>query len=450
MKISRLRPALCAGAIAIGTLSSCPVANAIDVPLPETEMPALASLVASALAKSPRTMARDFDLLSAQYDEMVSSSGLYPHLGGNYQYQVREEDRGNSTGRHVINRTYYNLTLSQAVWYWGAVRAAARVGELGTMIARQNLEGARRGLALEVRDSYLSLIMQKMGVRNAQFSENLLKEALVRQEARYKASEITMGVLADARLRADEAELTAQKGASDLEFAIRAFRRLTGVDSFSEADIPDAIRPPVADPSPVAPGEQTGYLKSEALLVSELQIEQGKLNDKINRKALWPKLSALAGVSQDDNLYSATVNQRITNDITFVGVQVQWTIFDGFASRGRRLQNLTRLRQLEEARADLLDTLKNSADQQAANVGFAWSAYKNAHTRHNWAIGSVAFEKDNLKRGQSSEENVASAQANLNRAEFTANDALAKFYSASARYASTMHADPLFDGANNN
>jgi outer membrane protein TolC len=450
MKPSRLRSALCAFAVAIGCLSIRPVSAAVDLPMPEAGMPALEALVRSALAKSPRMMTRDLELLSAQYSEMVVSSQLYPQLGGFYQYQVRDEKLGADEQRQVLDRSYYNLTASQAVWHWGAVRAAARVGEMGTMVAERNLAGARRALALEVRNAYSGLVLQKMGVRNARYGERRMKEALAVQESRLRASEVTEGVVLDFRLRTDEATLAAERAANDLEFAIRAFRRLTGVETFAEADIPDRVAPPPTDPAPLDPGARTGYLKSEALQVADLQLEQGKLNHHISRRALWPKLNAIAGLSQDDNLYSVTQNERINNVATFVGVQVQWTIFDGWASKGRRLQSANSLRQLESSRDDLLASLKDSADQQAAAVGFAWSTYKIASVRHQGAVGGLAFLKENLARGLSSEEQIANAQAALYQAELAANDALARFYSTAARYASSIGADPLIDGTKEN
>lgn len=449
IKPSRLCSALRAGVLFIG-VAWISAAASVDIPMPESGMPALEAIVKSALAKSPRMMARDLELLSAQYNEMVASSPLYPQLGGFYQYQVRDEKLGADEERQVLDRSYYNLTASQAVWHWGAVRAAARVGELGAMIAERNLVGARRALALEVRNTYSGLILQKMGLRNARYGERRMKEGLAVQEARLRASEVTEGFVLDFRLRTDEATLATERAANDLEFAIRAFRRLTGVESFAETDIPDQVAPPPADPAPLDPGARTGYLKSEALQVADLQLEQGKLSHKINRRALRPKLSAIAGVSQDDNLYSVTFNERINNVATFVGLQVQWTIFDGWASKGRRLQSANWLRQLENSRDDLLANLKDSADQQAAQVGFAWSTYKHARQRSDWAAGGIAYEKDNFARGVSSEETIAAAQAAFYHAELVANDALARFYTAAARYASSIGADPLIDGTNEN
>jgi outer membrane protein TolC len=445
MKLSLLRSALFAGAMAFGTCSNCALASSVDLPLPESEMPALEELVKSALSKSPRTMAHDFAVLIADYQEMINSASLYPQVGGSYQYQVRAEDQGFGDGYVAASRTFYNLNVSQALWHWGSVRAAARVGELGAMIAKHDLAGVRRSLALEVRDAYLALILQKMGVRNTRFADDLVKKTLEQQEVRFKAAEITSGEISIARLRKDESSLAVDRASSDLAFAIDAFRRLTGFDSFSEASIPNVIAPPPEEPAQTTPIESKGYLKSESLLINELQIEQAKLNYKIDRKLLWPKLNAIAGVAQDDNLYSTTQG-TITTTVAFVGLHLQWSIFDGFSAKGRRLQSRTRLRQLQETRSDLIATLGTSANLQAAQVGFTWRAYEHARLRKQWAEGGVAHEKDNLTRGLSSEEQIANAQAVLNQAELVANDALAKFYSASARYASTMQADPLIDG----
>ena len=446
MKLSLLRPVSFAGAMAIAILSNCLEAAVVDVPLPEAEMPALAALVETALARSPRVMSRDLELAGAQYQEMVSSARLYPQVGGSIVYQVRDESRSAGLDPGLYDRTNYSVTASQSLWHWGNIRAAARIGELSTKIAERNIEATRRAVALEVRSAYLALIVQKMGVRNARLSEQRIQEALVVQEARYKAKEITSSVLSAARFRAEESSLAVERAAFDFELSIRAFRRLAGVESFSEADIPDALVAPKREPGTYRSETSAAYLKSEALMVNELQIEQGKLNLKIDRKALWPKLNAIVGATQDDNLYSTTLGDRITTTSVFAGLQVQWTIFDGFSSKGRRLNSVNRLRQLEDSRSDLIDSLKNSADQQAANVGFSWRAYNLSRQRHQGAASRLAYEKENLARGLSSEEQITDAEAALNQAELVANDALAKFYSAAARYASTMHADPLLDG----
>lgn len=450
MKLIRLRPAILAGVIAFGTGSGVTASSAVEVPLPEEEMPALSEIVKVALSRSPRTMARDFEVLNAQYQELISSARLFPQASGTYQLQFREEDRGGNTGRNSGDQHYYNFTVNQALWHWGAIRAASKIGKIGSAIAGHNLESTRREVAVEVRSAYLGLIVQKLGVRNSRHSEALAKESLALEEERFKAKETTAGVVANARLRADELSLAADRAALDLEFAVIAFRRLAGLERFSEADIPDRIVPPRAAPGPLDPRDSRGYLRAESLLVNELQIERTKLENLIDRKALWPRLNAIVGVSQDDSIFLASLDRRIQNKAAYVGFQATWTIFDGFASKGRRLQSRWRLKQLEDSREDLLASLQNSSDQHAANVGFTWRAYKNAETRLTFATGRLNTEKANLERGLSSGDLISQAQAGVNQAEFSASDALAKFYIASARFASTMRADPLIDGTNEN
>jgi len=449
MKIRNFRRTLCAGALAIVTVSNCLSANPVEVPLPESGLPALNEIVKTALSQSPRILAQNLNLLHAEYQEMVSASRLYPQVGGSLQYNYQGEDRADIPDPQNTEKIYYNFSASQPVWHWGSLKAGAQIGEIGKQIAEHNLDGARRSLAAEVRDAYLGLIVQKMGVRNALFGEKIAKENLNRQEVRFKAEEITMGMILEHRLRADEASLLARRSVSDFAFAIKAFRRLTGVLLFAEADIPDGIPLPAQEPEP-APLGGSGYLKAESLLTNELQIEQERLQEKINKKTLWPKFNAVIGISQDELSYTSNLYQRYRTEIKYVGLQIYWSVFDGFASRGYRLQGLTRLRQLENTRSEMLETLKNSADQQAAAVGFAWSAYKNAALRQRFAMERLGFESDSLARGQSSDDQVAAAQVNAYQAEVAALDALAKFYGTSVRYASTMRADPLVDGFRSN
>ncbi len=449
MKIRNFCSALAVGALAIVSASNRLSANTVGVPLPEAGLPALENIVKTALAQSPRILARNLDVLQAEYQTLGSSARLYPQIGGSFQYNYQDESRADIPDPQATEKIFYNFSVNQTVWHWGAVKAAARIGELGRQVAGHNLDGVRRALASEVREAYLGLIVQRMGVRNSNFGEKIANANLARQEVRFKAGEITMGSILEHRLRADEASLLARKSLSDFDFAIKAFRRLAGIPIFSAEDLPIGIPAPLQEPRSGAASEGS-YLKSEMLMANELQIEQEKLQGKINAKALWPKFNAVAGISQDELSYTLNLYQRYRTEIIFIGVQGQWSIFDGFAARGQRLQGLNRLRQLENTRADMLERLKSSADQQAAAVGFSWSAYKNAAFRHRFAREGLAFVSDSLARGQSSEDQVDAAQASAYQTELAAMDALARFFGASVRYASTMRADPLVDGSHNN
>jgi outer membrane protein TolC len=92
MEPSHIRSVLAAGAVALSLLFPATPVAAVDVPLPEEELPALRALVESALSRSPRAIARELELLSAEYATLVSSSPLYPRVDGSFDFQIRNEE----------------------------------------------------------------------------------------------------------------------------------------------------------------------------------------------------------------------------------------------------------------------------------------------------------------------------------------------------------------------
>jgi hypothetical protein len=232
-------------------------------------------------------------LLNAQYNEMVSSSRLYPQVGGSYQFQIREEDQGAGRDRHTVERSYYNLTINQALWHWGSVRAAARVGDLGTLMAEHNIEGARRALVLEVRNAYLALIL--VGLRNATQAPSggpcVAGGAKGGRSPTIAILDFGFALTRRTRHRPRRPDLVAVAPFAAL--GVRSFTRPTSRNQ----------TPPADRRRPIGGSRST---KSEALL-ARAGIEQ-KLNVAINRKA-WPKLSDRRRF-RDDNLYS-TLDRRM-------------------------------------------------------------------------------------------------------------------------------------------
>lgn len=418
----------------------------VRVPRAEELIPQLRPVLDAALAQSPRLVARADDLREARLRQDISSARLYPNAGGSLTwYAWQREERLDLDEARDTKKLAYNFSITQPLWHWGALRADSHIGKIGYEIAKRNYREAYRFLALDVRSAYLGLILSKMNVRHAAFNEKLARDNYARQEERLRANLITEGDMAVHQLRIDEAVLAVRQAEADLDFALRDFRRLTGLERFSIDDIPAAV--PVLEKVPdlVTPRANSGYLSSIELEISALRLEQQKLSLRIAQTALRPRFNALVGISRDEVSYSSNLFNRYQVDTVYAGFTVQWSIWDGFAARANTRIARDRVRRAERERAEMLETLRNIADREASRVDFAWQNFQHANTRYYLALGNVDFLRKEFATGTGTQEQLDSAQAAANRAEFQQQLAFVQYLNAAAVYASTMNADPALD-----
>jgi outer membrane protein TolC len=418
----------------------------IIVPRAEELLPQLRPVLQAALSQSPRLVGRADDLREARLRQDINSARLYPNIGGSLTWNpVQREERLDLDQARTTAKLYYNFSVTQPLWHWGALRADSHIGKIGYEIAKRNYRDAYRYLALDVRSAYLGLILSKMSVRNARFAEKLARDNYTRQEERLRANLITEGDMAVHQLRVDEAVLAVRQAESDLDFALRDFRQLTGLERFSADDVPETVPVLEAVPALATPRDNSGYLSSLDLEISALRIEQQKLSLRIARVALRPRFNAHVGVSRDEVSYSSDLFNRFQVDTAYAGFTLQWSIWDGFSSRANTRIAYDRLRRYERERGELLENVRTIADREASRVDFAWQAYQNAHTRYRFALGNVDFLRKEFESGTATQEQLDAAQAEANRAEFMQQLAFIQYLNAAAVYASTMNADPALD-----
>ena len=126
-------------------------------------------------------------------------------------------------------------------------------------------------------------------------------------------------------------------------------------------------------------------LESNGAKISELELKRAKLDYRSARFNHYPKLSGVAGLTQDDNSYSRDPGARYRVEDLFIGLQVSWNVYDGPNTKGMQLSGLTRIRQAERALDNLKDSLKQVAETEALSVNYAWEASRNASVRYRFA-----------------------------------------------------------------
>jgi outer membrane protein TolC len=421
-----------------------------NVLLPEDVLPQLKPLLEQAMQQSPKALERNLDLVSADAEGYMARAPSLPSVGGYLTYQLQEEKRFNSGGGFDAgDRLYYNFSINQAVWHWGALEAARKISHIDQELARMNYGEAYVALAAEVRSAYLGLVLQKMAVRNTEDAARLAKENLDRQQARYSANQVTYGEIMQHQLRVDEASLAMRRAKADLEFVLSSFRSLCGNSQFAESDIPAAIGDIAQAPVVGAVVVSSAADASAVVQMAEKEVAKAKLARIGPRYGLFPKLGLMAGVSRDQNSRSLQDNNgrsytdKYQSDVVYAGTQMNWTIFDGLSNKGLRLAALTRLRRAEQRLSTVREATARNLERDRANVGFTWDSYQLAQMRLRMAREGLAHLREEAKQGQVSQEQVDTAQSGVFYNQYMAQSALAGHLSSVVQYLSARGMDPV-------
>jgi outer membrane protein TolC len=192
--------------------------------------------------------------------------------------------------------------------------------------------------------------------------------------------------------------------------------KLTGAPPLTEDAIPDAI-PAVTPDAGLRqlvddfigrPDPDTYQLRS-----TRRQIEIERLTYDIIKTRLWPKFNLIAGVSQDQQKLSVTGGVPYMVRDYFLGGQVTWSVFDGFATKAAKSASITRRRQLEQAFRDQTADLIDGVRDRARQIDFAGRSLAMSEKLLGSAENLYRAAKEDLERGNTSEAAVNSAELNL-------------------------------------
>ena len=420
--------------------------------LPEDLLPELKSILKHALERSPDTIKRGLDLEQAEAHTAISRGAMLPSLGANARYAVNSAATasGNSSATSNSSGFFWQADFSQPLYQWGTLKAQADIDQLSVKIAAREYAEAYRRLATLVREKYLELIAKKAALTAAKLQLDLGARQLVRDEEQFKTGALTPGDMAGKRMGFEERKLGFDRAAGDFAYFRRVFMRLAGLEEFTDEAIPVAIpaAPPAADKGD---GLLHAFLRDKAAetfqgQIYSLNIRQSDLNYKIADYWLWPRFSFNAGHSVS-NSTQADFNQVRQEAIVqnYYGIVVNWPIFDGFATRGRKLEALTRKRANErqlqfyvDATADTAQYLRDQAEFAARALGFA-------EARLAGAKAGVELAKENLARKIASQDDVDLAAAGLLGTEAATMLARADYLSRWAEFVSLVGADPAMN-----
>ncbi len=373
--------------------------------LPETVLPGLASLIRTALEGSPGMLRGRLDLLAAAAHADEQAAPLYPHAGFSLGVDGRQEVRRDLPGIHYGFSDTYNLSVTQPLYHWDALTNQARLGRIQQALTENDFTGARRTLVLELRRQYTGLILGELDYRQAETADRRRAIHLQLDEDRAGRGEVPAADLADERLAGEEGRLQLEKLAALNRRAREEFAVLLGRTEFAAADLPTDI-PPVPDWSAaVAPaGPIPAGIVPAALLRPDGEREAARLNLEIQRMRLRPTLDLVAGISQSDVSYVANVAARYGVQDRYVGLQVSWNLFDGYASEAGMRAARAELRSRQQAwdEANLALHRRQAADWE--DLQLAQRELVLAENRYRTTTDRLAAARGQMEAGQLSDD----------------------------------------------
>lgn len=408
--------------------------------------PELDEILKKAVAQSPRMINRAIDLEIAEQDRIAARAGMLPSVGGSFSYYEARERRADIGMRLNVPKTYYSFSLSQPLFHWGERRNAARVGEIRELMVQGNYREGYRIYAQEVRNLYLRLIVDKLRAKRTSYALEYANNQLKQGEERLAQKVISDGQMFSIRIAAERAQIDADRADFEFENGKVSFARLTGMPVLRSEDIPDTV-PAVPTQESAIQGLLQGYLAQSELPTTEAAyfrnaLEVERLNLANQKTRLRPKLSLVAGATQDQQRYTA-LGSEYKVDSYYAGLSVGWTIFDGFSARSAVRSSLAKLRSMENDYRVLTERLSQQAQTQARLAGFSARSAAVTNKLLESAEGNLSTKQEQFSRGAISQEEVNLAQLNLYDTQLSAYLTRADYYNQVGEFLGIVMEDPV-------
>ena len=450
-------PLLVAVALALAALprpqARAQAADGVAGTLPEDYLPALRPILAGAASRSPGALQSALDLAQAEGARYQHASQLWPSVNLSANYSGDEQS---TNGGPVNTQTglYYDLGVNQPVFQWGAYRANAEIGRLGGQIARRQYAEAYRQLALTLRRQYTALVSRASEIEGLRFQAELADKALELARQRARSGAVSPAAASHAARVVAETRLGLDRELLDYSYARRVFCRTAGLDDLPADAVPRTMDKP-AYPAALADRLLAGFIAGgvntlDQNRILDMQVEQADLSYRIARVQLLPKFALTLDYRvQDQSTVSpatassqATVNQYALRQ-GIVGVSMNWSIFDGFSTRGARLIALASRRSAERQRQASIDEHLDEARNRRASLDLTYRGLEIAEERRLDGHGSLDKAREDLRLGVGSEAAVQESLAGCNSADLGALESRIEFVNQWAEFVSSVGADPV-------
>ncbi|HCR36552.1 MAG TPA: hypothetical protein DIU37_00205 [Opitutae bacterium] len=324
-------------------------------PVPEAVFPQLKDIITQLPKHAPSMLIQDEEAAYARGKRLSDRSHRLPRAQGFAGVQRQAKAR-NSLDQFIYKTVPVGrFDVVQPVFHWGALKARSDMGDLRVEAAHLEYEEVLRALVLEVRRVYFDLLIQNARVRLLEQNSEIAEKNYIRAQNRYQLAEITRGELNEANIAYQDVKTQVALTMQALQQNEAYFRNITGWVGPLELKLPldwaipervqSLIDNHFFEENSIHPGARYFALEKER------KLEQ--LNYKVINARLLPIFNARTGVYE--NLLESPDTSKTENETNFfVGVDVEWRVFDGFETKGEKIASKARARRLKrEAQLEL-------------------------------------------------------------------------------------------------
>jgi outer membrane protein TolC len=375
----------------------------------------LEQAVALAQKQNPDIDVARKKLEAARGGVIEARSGYLPSVlsSGIYRYREQQQDT-------TLRKNDYNASVRvvQNLYTGGGVSAANAIAKLNHQKQEQELQAVIDRVTMDVRSTFYELLFNRAKVKVREQALDVFRGELKAQEERLRAG--TVGQLnvrrAEVALANEEAELI------DAQTQVRlSFLRLgellgaNGADPFSfevAGQLQYEPRHPDLNECLARAALNRPEIKSRRL---DIAIEEHQL--ELDRSELRPHVDAFTGY-EVYNERDPSIGREFNHGYV-VGLNAQWNLFDGWATKGRVLATTAR----REAAQKALEAMKLTVESEVRSAFLDLrqsdrvleAETKNVQT----ADESLEIAKGNLAAGLGTQLDILQAAADVTRTRST-------------------------------
>jgi outer membrane protein TolC len=417
--------------------------------LPEDYFPALKTLLDGAMRQSPQIILKELELAQWEARVYVQDAQRYPSLHGDMNYAENQTAiSSDSSTRSQDSGLFYDFSLNQPLFQWGAMKNQSEIARIYVTIAEKRYAEMRRSLAVSIRQQYLMLIAKKLFLQAERLTVKIQQADLDLTQDRFQHGTAAEGEVSGKKLALEDISLRVAREEAEFVGLRKAFARLVGLSDIAEDEVPAEI------PRPVYSAENTSRLLASLLRdggkstfeaqIAQLGIRQADLDYRIAKVRLLPKFNAGVDHAVRNNTTASanTVSQQgiVQDSIAIAG---NWNIFDGFATKGAKLEALATKRVRERELQIAADTAVDSAQRLERELALDVREMDQWDVRRTLAAAGVDRVKEEIKLGNLKPTAVDDATVNLYVAEFNRANARAKFLWHWSDFVSLAASDPV-------
>lgn len=411
--------------------------------LPERSMAGLQELLETAMTQSSSIQIRD--LVEENYEGrgLVSKSGKQMKLGSSLSY--RKEQDFEDEESEIRDRVYYSLTLSKALYHWGALEANKDKGELSLRMEELKTFEAYRNLALDVRRRYLNILIARKDIELSEKILELYRNQLEQTEERFKSGTASAVQVHALTLSVNKSELDVLRKENGFQDQVDYLARLVGMES-SEIERNFVGGIPKRDS---LEGEEIrslenhfdgGVDRSSSIEQSSKEVEYYEKDLLIANQRRKPKIGMSIGLTQYD---LDSRGARRPEEIVFGGVSISWNIFDGAATRGYKQSAIAQLEEMNARFEDAKSTYRFNLERAQRLLDLNARVLTRDETALELSERHVADSTKDFEEGRVTFDVLDSTKRSYMTQDSQTNRSRAAYLNSLAEMASLLGFDPF-------